>query len=78
LRPTPNLNAYPFSPGDRGPISVAIQFDLSRIKGAMMHKANVSHGKANMDKGESYPAFIVYGLCIKSELSVVLCNVDGK
>jgi hypothetical protein len=36
--------------GAREPISVVIPFDLSRKKEAVVQKANVSQGKAKMDK----------------------------
>jgi hypothetical protein len=38
-------------PNAREPISIAIPFDLSRKKGAMMQKANISHGKLYMVDG---------------------------
>jgi hypothetical protein len=52
LAPIPNPSPCSASTGAREPISVAIPFDLSRKKGAMMQKASVSRGKAKMDKLE--------------------------
>jgi hypothetical protein len=50
LRPSPNLTTCPSSPAAREPISVAISFDLLRLKEAMMQKANVSYSMTKMDK----------------------------
>jgi hypothetical protein len=50
LRPIPYLTASLYSPAARELISVAIPFDHLRKKRALMQKANVSHGKAKMDK----------------------------
>jgi hypothetical protein len=47
LSPIPNC---PSCLDAREPISIAIPFDLLRKEGAMMQKANVSHGKIKMDK----------------------------
>jgi hypothetical protein len=46
-----------------------------------MQKANVSHGKAKMDKmvrKESYPVFVVLGHFIEGESLVMRCHVHGK
>ncbi|SAM06028.1 hypothetical protein [Absidia glauca] len=45
----PNQTTCPSSPAAREAISVAIPSDQLRKKGAMMQKANVSHGKPKMD-----------------------------
>jgi hypothetical protein len=52
LRPIPNLTTCPSSPDVREPISVVIPLDHLRKKGAMMQKANISHGKTKIDKME--------------------------
>jgi hypothetical protein len=45
LRPIPNISRCPSSPAARKPIFVVIPFDHLRKKGALMQKANVSHGE---------------------------------
>jgi hypothetical protein len=47
----PDLRPCSSSPAAKKLISVALSFDLSRIKGAMMQKVNVSHGEKTMHRG---------------------------
>jgi hypothetical protein len=61
MSPLPKLSACPSKSDAREPKSVAILLNLRSNNGAMMQKANVSHGKIKWTGGEkeSYPAFVV-------------------
>jgi hypothetical protein len=70
LRPIPDLTTCPSSPAAREPISVAILFNPLRKTWAKMQNANVSHGKAKMDKmgrRSGLPCVRHSRCCIKSE-----------
>jgi hypothetical protein len=78
LRPIPNITTGPFSRGTRESTSVATPFDHLRKKGAMMQKANVSHGKTMMDTMLRMRELVEKGHCIKIGLFMVRCQYRWK
>jgi hypothetical protein len=51
-----NLTTSTTSSSAKEPISIAIPFDLSREKGAMMQNENVSHGKTKLEERRELPS----------------------